>query len=193
MTVRCCWRYERFSFSLADSPADQCGGWARRDAGLLYVVWRAGRSRHPAVGGWRLVAVTGWRWAVGWRQGSRSTTRGFFVSPETAPYGRPSGPAVRRQPPPAHPSTSASQQDIFQAKTGLIGATSVLRFLQLLCEGHYLQLQDYLRDQGAGSSVNIPDEIMKFLDEVWRAHAGAERVGASAPHLAFFWGLCSYV
>ena len=59
------------------------------------------------------------------------------------------------------------QQDILQAKTGLTGITGVLRFLQLLCEGHHLQLQDYLREQSDSSlSVNIPTEIMQFLNEL---------------------------
>ena len=29
------------------------------------------------------------------------------------------------------------QQDIFQAKVALTGVTAVLRFLQLLCKGHF--------------------------------------------------------
>ena len=53
-----------------------------------------------------------------------------------------------------------------KARTGLRATTAVLRFLQLLCEGHHLPLQDYLREQPGGTAANIPNEIMQFLDEV---------------------------
>ena len=53
------------------------------------------------------------------------------------------------------------------AKTDVIESKAVLRFLQLLCEGHHGKLQNYLRDQpGTGSPINIVNEIMHFLKEV---------------------------
>ena len=62
---------------------------------------------------------------------------------------------------------SRIHQDSLQAKTDVIEIEGVLRFLQLLCEGHHLELQNYLREQStAGTSVNIVPEIMRFLNEV---------------------------
>ena len=42
----------------------------------------------------------------------------------------------------------------------------MLRFLQLLCEGHHAPLQNYLREQPGNNPVNIVDDIMRFLKEV---------------------------
>ena len=53
------------------------------------------------------------------------------------------------------------------AKSEVIGSKDILRFLQLLCEGHHLRLQNYLREQpGSSTSINIVSEIMRFLKEV---------------------------
>ena len=76
-------------------------------------------------------------------------------------------------------------EDMLQAKTDVIAVKGVLRFIQLLCEGHHLQLQNYLREQpGATASVNIVTEVMRFLKEVCprgpgrgRAFEGARRAG----------------
>ena len=45
----------------------------------------------------------------------------------------------------------------------------VLRFVQLLCEGHHLQMQNYLREQpGSTSPCNVVIEVMGFLKEPLR-------------------------
>ena len=60
------------------------------------------------------------------------------------------------------------------AKTDVVDSKGVLRFIQLLCEGHHLQLQNYVRDQPAAAfSVNIVNDIMRFLKEVCIACARA--------------------
>ena len=54
------------------------------------------------------------------------------------------------------------------AKTEVIESKNVLRFLQLLCEGHHLKLQNYLQEQPTANPVNVVTEIIRFLKEVRR-------------------------
>ena len=57
---------------------------------------------------------------------------------------------------------------MLQAKTDVVDISGVLRLLQLFCEGHHLGMQNYLREQSEGSSsVNIVNQVMWLLKEVW--------------------------
>ena len=58
-------------------------------------------------------------------------------------------------------------QDLLLAKTDVAESKEVLVFIQLLCEGHHLRLQNYLREQpGAPFRVNIVNDVVLLLKEV---------------------------
>ena len=57
--------------------------------------------------------------------------------------------------------------EMLRAKKDLMHVERTLRLLQLLCEGHHLPLQNYLREQvGCSNPVNIVNDVMMFLKEV---------------------------
>ena len=59
------------------------------------------------------------------------------------------------------------RQDLQLAQNELGEIEGILRLLQLLCEGHHLQLQNYLREQaGCSNPVNVVNEVMMFLKEL---------------------------
>ena len=74
-------------------------------------------------------------------------------------------------PPPKHPKVlefeEESQQPPATKKKEVEESTSVLRLLQLLCEGHHLPMQNFLRKQPhSANQVNVVDEVVRFLKEL---------------------------
>ena len=65
------------------------------------------------------------------------------------------------------PQLSATmRQEFLHHKTDLAATHKLLRLLQLFCEGHCLELQNYLREQpGQSQSRNLVHEVMRFLKE----------------------------
>ena len=62
---------------------------------------------------------------------------------------------------------SAVTEQQMMAKKQVQNSTGVLRLLQLFCEGHHLQMQNFLRKQpNSPTQVNIVDELVRFLKEV---------------------------
>ncbi|OQV23241.1 Inositol 1,4,5-trisphosphate receptor type 1 [Hypsibius exemplaris] len=51
--------------------------------------------------------------------------------------------------------------------------TVVLRFLQLLCENHNSEMQNYLRNQGSKSNVNLILQTLSFLDCICGSTSGS--------------------
>ena len=80
------------------------------------------------------------------------------------------------------------RQHMLRTKKDVLEVRSVLRFVQLLCEGHHLPMQNYLRDQpGDRNPCNVVMEVMGFLKEPIRCICSGVR-GLSAG--GWGWGVC---
>ena len=72
------------------------------------------------------------------------------------------------------------RQHMLQTKADVVEIRGVLRFMQLLCEGHHLRMQNYLRDQGGSSTArNAVLEVMGFLKHPIRCICSGVLEGAA--------------
>ncbi|CAG5981948.1 unnamed protein product [Menidia menidia] len=63
-----------------------------------------------------------------------------------------------------HPSTGDKNQDDGEMSFVIVIMQPILRFLQLLCENHNRDLQNFLRCQNKKSNYNLVCETLQFLD-----------------------------
>lgn len=69
--------------------------------------------------------------------------------------------------------TNATQQNEFKVPDEITIMKPILRFLQLLCENHNRDLQNYLRNQNNKNNFNLISETLIFLDCICGSTTGA--------------------
>src|SRR5699024_8229912 len=68
--------------------------------------------------------------------------------------------------------TSRTQQKVAKLPSEIAVMRQILRFLQLLCENHNPDLQNFLRNQNQKTNFNLVSETLIFLDRICGSTTG---------------------